>query len=398
MDVPRRLIVLPRGFWIAASVVGVGLVLYWLRGVLTPIFLAFAIAYLLDPLVDRLESWRIPRGLGIAIVMLGTLLVIVLAIVLVVPTLVGDVVSVMRELPQDLQKLVGRLGAWLARYGVVLPTSSGEWANKLRQNADQIAASIAAPAGTALTWVVGGTASAIGAFVGALIVPVLAIYLLYDFDQITSGIRDLIPIRFRTVVTGYAREIDAVLRQFVRGQLLVMLILAVLYGSAYSALGVRLAVPIGITAGMLNFVPYLGSAFALSAGLLMSLIGGGGLGQMIGVVIAYAIVQTLEGFFITPRVVGKTVGLRDVWVLLALFVAGELFGFLGVLLALPAAAVAKIFVLRGLAHYRGSTLYLSEAQIEPSAAGSAAPVTTPGSSELAHESEPDRPADHSNEP
>jgi predicted PurR-regulated permease PerM len=134
----------------------------------------------------------------------------------------------------------------------------------------------------------------------------------------------------------------------------------VLYGTAYTLLGVRLAIPIGIVAGALNFVPYLGSAFALISGLLMSALGGASLGQMLGVVAVSTAIQTLEGFFITPRIVGKTVGLRDVWVLLALFVGGELFGFLGVLLALPVAAVAKIFVLRGVDRYRATTLFRGE--------------------------------------
>jgi predicted PurR-regulated permease PerM len=192
-----------------------------------------------------------------------------------------------------------------------------------------------------------------------MIVPVLAVYLLYDFDNILAGIRDLIPRRFRRVVTSYARDIDAVLSQFIRGQLIVMGIVAVLYASAYSLLGIRLAIPIGICSGILNFVPYLGSAFALTSGLLMSLIGGGGWPQLLGVVIAYSIVQSLEGFVITPRVVGNAVGLRDVWVLLALFVGGELFGFLGVLLALPAAAVGKIFVARAIAAYRSTELFLA---------------------------------------
>jgi predicted PurR-regulated permease PerM len=113
---------------------------------------------------------------------------------------------------------------------------------------------------------------------------------------------------------------------------------------------VRLAIPIGLCAGALNFVPYLGSAFALVSGLLMSLVGGGDWPQLLGVVIAYALIQAVEGFVITPRVIGNAVGLRDVWVLLALFVCGELFGFLGVLLALPLAAVTKIFVARAVEH------------------------------------------------
>ena len=127
-----------------------------------------------------------------------------------------------------------------------------------------------------------------------------------------------------------------------------------LYGGAYTALGVAWRSR-SASSPHADFIPYLGSAFALVAGLLMLLIGGGSLMQMVGVLIAYTVIQSLEGFVITPRVVGKTVGLRDVWVLFALFVGGELFGFMGVLLALPFAAVAKIFVARGVTAYRART-------------------------------------------
>jgi hypothetical protein len=136
-----------------------------------------------------------------------------------------------------------------------------------------------------------------------------------------------------------------------------MAILAVLYSGAYAVLGVRLAVPIGITAGMLNFIPYVGGAFALVAGVLMSLLSGWHPWQLAGVVLAYTVVQTLEGFVITPRIVGKTVGLSEIWVLVALFVGGQIFGFLGILLAVPAAVVAKIFVIRGVQYYRTTALF-----------------------------------------
>ena len=359
VEVERREIVFPRALYTVIAVFGVGYLVYWLRGVLTPILLAFAIAYVFDPVVDRLESWKVPRPLGIAIVMLANLLAIGLFVVLVIPSIVADMAGVAKELPGHAARWMLQAENYATQYGIKIPHSTTEWFEQLRGHADKIAANVVTPVGTALTWVVGGTASAIGAAVGAMIVPVLAVYLLYDFDNITAGMRDLIPRRFRRTVTSYARDIDAVLGHFIRGQLIVMAILAVLYGGAYSLLGVRLAVPIGIAAGILNFVPYLGSAFALLAGLLMSLIGGGGWTQLLGVGIAYAVIQSLEGFVITPRVVGNAVGLRDVWVLLALFVGGELFGFLGVLLALPAAAVGKIFVARAIQAYRSTELFLA---------------------------------------
>jgi predicted PurR-regulated permease PerM len=204
----------------------------------------------------------------------------------------------------------------------------------------------------------GGTLSVIGSLVAGFVVLVLGVYLLSAFNRITAGAREMIPWRWRATVVRYTEEIDVILSQVVRGQLTVMAILAILYSGAYALLGVRLAVPIGIVAGLLNFIPYVGGAFALTAGVLMSLLGGWHPWQLVGIGLAYTLIQTLEGFVITPRVVGKTVGLSEVWVLLALFVGGELFGFLGVLLALPTAAVAKIFVSHGVEYYRTSDLFL----------------------------------------
>ena len=362
-----------RGVYIALGVLVAGYLLYFLRGVLTPLCVAFAIAYVLDPLVDKLETWRIPRALAIVLVMLLFLAAVTLMILLVIPSVVGDIAKVIVELPGHAQHALTRVEPWLLQYGIEVPHSTTEWVERLQGQANNIASSILAPIGNILSWFVGGTFSVIGAIAAALIVPVFAIYLLYDFDRIVAGIRDLTPARWRARVVTYAREIDTVLGHFMRGQLVIMAILAVLYGGAYAVIGVRLAIPIGILAGMLNFIPYLGSAFALVSGLLMLLIGGGSLAQIIGVIVAYTLIQSLEGFVITPRIVGKSVGLRDVWVLFALFVGGELFGFMGVLLALPFAAVAKLFVGRALSAYRATELFTGSAA---GIVGSAPPPAT----------------------
>jgi predicted PurR-regulated permease PerM len=362
VDTPRRVIVFSRGVYVVLGFVALGYLVWLLRDVLTPIFLAVTIAYILDPVVDRLERWKLPRPLGVAVVLLVAIGAVALFLLLVLPDVISDVAAVVRELPSKAQALLAKTEPWLLERGIRVPHTADEWVSKLQGHANTAASSLLAPAGNVLKWAIGGTMSVIGAVIAALIVPILAIYLLNDFDRMTAGIRELIPNRYKDTVLSYAREIDVMLSQFMRGQLTVMAILAVLYGGAYSLLGVRLAIPIGIAAGILNFIPYLGSAFALVAGLLMTLIGGGGLTQMIGVVVAYAVVQTLEGFVITPRIVGESVGLREVWVLLALFVGGEIFGFLGVLLAVPVAAVLKIFVGRAIAHYKESGLFLTPAE------------------------------------
>jgi predicted PurR-regulated permease PerM len=355
MEVQRCEIVLPRWLYIAAAILIASSVVYWLRDVLTPILLAFIIAYVLDPVVDRLEAWHVPRPAGIAIVLGGTLGALILFLALVVPGIAADVIQ---ELPRQLGALWTRIGPWLEQHGVAVPHSATEWGARLNALAGEVASTIVAPAGNFVSAFMGGTLSVLGSAAAALVGLVLAVYLLNDFDRITAGVRALLPWRWRETVTSYAGEIDHILSQFMRGQLIVMAVLAVLYSGAYALLGVRLAVPIGIVAGILNFIPYLGGAFALVAGLLMSLLDGWHLWQLVGVVLAYTAVQTLEGFVITPRIVGQTVGVSEIWVLVALFVGAELFGFLGVLLAVPAAAVVKIFVAHGVQYYRTTALFL----------------------------------------
>jgi predicted PurR-regulated permease PerM len=349
---------LPRGVYIVGAILITGYIMYWLRGILTPILLAFIIAYVLDPIVDQLEAWRVPRPAAIAIVLAMVLGVLVLFLALVLPSIATEVAGVIQELPRQLTNLWARVGPWLEQRGVAIPHSTTELIDQLSGYVSTVASSILAPARSVLTTLMGGTVSVIGSVFAAVVVLVLAVYLLNDFDRMIAGIRELIPLRWRATVTNYAEEINQILSHFLRGQLTVMAILAVLYGGAYALLGVRLAVPIGIAAGMLNFIPYLGGAFALTAGVLMSLLDGWHTGQLVGVILAYTVVQTLEGFVITPRIIGKTVGLSEIWVLVALFVGAEIFGFLGVLLAVPAAAVAKIFVTHAVQYYRTTELYL----------------------------------------
>ena len=343
----------------------VGLLMWSLRGVLTPVFFAFLIAYMLDPLVDRFEARKIPRGVGIAVLLTAVLGALGVFLLLAVPSIVRDAAAFMHELPGQLSALEARLAPWLLQYGIELPSSISEafgtltasGADTPKSSSDQLAKA-AEPVMAALGWLWGGTATVLGAAASALIVPVFAAYLLHDFDRMTAGIAGLIPPKWRPFIVDIAKEVDTVLGEFIRGQLIVMLILAFAYSVAYGLLGVRLAILIGVVAGMLSFIPYVGGAVALGLAVIMCLIDWTGWGQLLGVVGAYAVIQVLEGFVITPKVVGDKVGLSAIWVLFALMVGGELFGFLGVLLALPAAAVVKIFVVRGLAWYRSSEFFL----------------------------------------
>ena len=279
---------------------------------------------------------------------------------LVLPGVVREVAQFLRDLPNELAEVLRQVEPILLQYDIPVPHSLSEALTQFEMAPSELASHAAQPVQAVLQLVLGGTVSAMGALASLLIVPVLAFYLLYDFDRITAGARDLVPPRMRERVVEIASEIDAMLGQFVRGQLLVMIAMAVLYGVAYSLVGVRLAVPIALVAGLLAFIPYVGSGSALTMGLLMCVVDWTGWTKVILVVVAYAVCQFLEGFVIIPRVVGNKVGLPAVWVLVALMIGGEVFGFLGVLLAVPVAAVAKIFVMRALAWYRTSHYFLGE--------------------------------------
>jgi predicted PurR-regulated permease PerM len=349
----------PRWIVVVAIVGAVGLLLYALRGALTPVFFAFLIAYMLDPVVDRFEARNIPRAVGIAVMLTLVLGAMSLFVLFAVPGIIADVVGFVREVPASFGRLRAQYEPVLLELGVPVPDSFEGAMDQFRLGGEELSKALA-PAGAVAKWLLGGTVDVMVAAAGLLVVPVFAAYLLHDFDRITAGIRDLVPSRWRPFVVDIAREVDVVLGEFIRGQLLVMLILAVLYSVAYAILDVRLAVLIGVTAGLLSFIPYVGGATALGLAVLMCLLDWGGWGQMIGVVVAYSVIQTVESFFITPRIVGEKVGLPAVWVLFALVVGGDLFGFMGVLLALPAAAVIKIFVVRGVEHYRTSAFFTED--------------------------------------
>jgi predicted PurR-regulated permease PerM len=359
--------------WIVAlGAIGlVGLAVYALRSVLTPIAIAFFIAYLLDPLVDRFEKMKIPRALGIVIVLAGAFLVIGLFFVITIPMIVSDLGEFFAGLPEKLALLESSLRPTLESAGIQIPHSVNEAIELLRSQSGN--EDVAGTAGTAmgaakevLGWVVGGTFSILGAVAGAVVIAVISFYLLYDFDHIVVAIRDLIPQRVRPFVVEVSSEVDQTMSRYIRGQLLVMLILGGLYGILFSIIGVKLAILIGIIAGALSFIPYVGSATALVLALLMCLLDfDGSWSKMLWVVGAYAVIQILDGFLITPKILGGRVGLAAVWVLIALMIGGALFGFLGVLLAVPAAAVAKVFIVRALAWYKGSKYYLSDEPMGP---------------------------------
>lgn len=349
--------------WLGVSV-ALGWLLYTLRGVLGPVFFAFLIAYMLDPLVDRIEASRLLRGrpvgraVGIAVLLAGVFAVTAFSLLVIVPMVYEEIASFVRRLPGLVERSRAEWEPLLAEIGLELPKSVGEAFEELHLDLQSVLTKGYTPATGVAKWLLGGTASALAAIVASLMVPVFAFYLLYDFDRLVAAAGELIPPRHRPNANGFFNEVDAVLGQFFRGQFTVMAILAMLYSLGYGLIGVPLALPIGIMAGLLSFIPYVGSTLALATALLMTALDWQGWAQILWVLGVHAVIQGLEGFVITPKIMGDTVGISAMAVLLALLIGAELLGFTGVLLAVPAAAVLKILLQRIDTRYRGSEFFV----------------------------------------
>lgn len=325
---------------------------YLLKGVLIPLFLAFLLAYALDPFVDRLEALRVPRPLGAILVMLGIAGLFTVVLVYAIPLFVDEVVDASNTLPAQIGKLQARVEPWFAtRLHVKLPHTMGDLQHAFTERIKSEGAYETAR--TALF----GTLGYVGLVLSALIVPVFALYLLIDFDRIVHRVEQLIPRRWVAPVSDVARQIHKTLSGYVRGQLTANIVLAALYATGLRIVDIRLAVPIGVMTGMLAFVPYVGFGIGVLLALAMAILDWQGPGTVLGVVAVMGGVQIVDGMVITPRIVGRSVGLAPLEVILTMMAAGSLFGFLGVLLAVPLGAVAKILVQRAVKAYLTSEFY-----------------------------------------
>jgi predicted PurR-regulated permease PerM len=358
---------------------------YLLRGVLVPLFLAFLLAYALDPFVDRLEAMRVPRPLGAILVMLGILGLVSVVVVYTVPLFVDEIRDASSALPEQIGALQARVEPWFAtRLHVKLPHSIGDLQKAFTS---QLHSDNAYDNARAFLF---GTIGYVGVALSALIVPVFALYLLIDFDRIVARVEQLVPRRWAPPISDVARQIHKTLSGYVRGQLTANIVLAALYATGLRMVDIRLAVFIGVLTGMLAFVPYVGFGIGLLLAMSMAILDWQGPGTLIGVVAVMGGVQIIDAMVITPRIVGRSVGLAPLEVILTMMAAGSLFGFLGVLLAVPLGAVAKILIQRAVKAYLASEFYnrslMTRLDLTPASAVSA--PTSPSSPPPAVSSSP----------
>jgi predicted PurR-regulated permease PerM len=324
--------------------------MWYLGDVILPFVLGGAIAYFLDPVADKLEDMGCSRALATTIITLVAVVIFVIMVLLVVPTLINQAISLFDIAPQ----LFTDLQNFLAEH---FPEALDE-GSTLRQSLVGIGETIQSKGGELLGSVLSSASSIINIVVLFLIVPVVAFYLLLDWDNMTARIDTLLPRDHAPTVRLLAKQIDQTLAAFIRGMGTVCLILGTYYAIALMLVGLQFGLVVGFIAGLVTFIPYVGAlvggALAIGLGLFQFWGDWVSIGLVAGI---FVIGQVMEGNVLTPKLVGSSVGLHPVWLLLALSVFGSLFGFVGMLVAVPVAAALGVIARFFVGQYMGSRLY-----------------------------------------
>ena len=352
-----------RSWMILALLLVTGGLLWALAPVITPFAAAAGVAYLTDPIVDRLERvrirrWQVSRTLAVSLVFLMLTVLFTVALLVVIPALIRQARGLVEQVPLFIDWATGTALPWLsAQLGVSLQGfDSGEVVDLLKQYWEEAAG---APVNVLQTVGRGG-AVALTVITNLVLIPVVAFYLMRDWDRLVAGVQSLLPRSQVGQISALAKEIDEVLSAFLRGQLMVMIALGVIYAVGLWMIGLDAAFLIGMTAGLLSVVPYLGSVIGLLLAVGMALFQFGDLLHFVLVLVVFAVGQSLEGMVLTPNLVGDKIGLHPVAVIFAVLAGGQLFGFLGILLALPVAAALMVVVRHVHDIYQHSAWYREE--------------------------------------
>jgi predicted PurR-regulated permease PerM len=325
--------------WLIATAL-TGWLLYLLAPVLTPFVAAALLAYIGDPLADRLQRIRFPRTIAVVTVFLLTFLFLALLVLLVVPMIRTQVSALMQALPGIVAQAEQVWLPWASDFLGITPDADVGLAAFLSRYSD-MAGAWGAKAFLSLTKSGGAVFAAV---LSLFLIPILTFYLLRDWDFILKRIGALVPSSNRETVFKLARDTDEVLGAFLRGQIMVMLALSIIYSVGLTVIGLKYAIAIGVVAGLVSFVPYLGFVFGIGLASLTVAMEPNPLLMFAGVVVTFTVAQLIEGSFLTPKLVGDRIGLHPVIVIFSIAAGGQLFGFFGILLALPAAAVLSVLV------------------------------------------------------
>lgn len=374
----------------AALALGVVWVVWLLAPILSPFVFAALLGWLGDPMVDRLEARRMQRNTAVVLVFSVMTLVLAIVAILLVPLLEQQLVTLVESLPNYRDWFVQTALPWIERRtGLqILSWLDPERLFQLIREHWQSAGGVAA---AVLGYVSRSGFALMGWLANIVLLPVLTFFFLRDWDLLVERVGALVPRDHYDTVRRLARESDEVLGGFLRGQLTVMLILGVLYAIGLWAVGLNLGILIGLIAGLLTFVPYLGPAAIVVFGGIAALVQYGDWQHLAGVGVVFALGQVIESYWLTPKLVGDRIGLHPMAVIFAVMAGGTLFGFLGMLLALPVAAVANVLLRYAQDRYRHSRLYAGDGPVivlDANAGTAAAAVVEPSTNEPAEPGPP----------
>lgn len=343
--------------WLAVLALGIG-ILYLAGSILIPFLIAFLLAYAFDPVVLFMERRRVRRPFAIWFVILIIAAVLILFLLVVIPIIQGEITRTLEQLPRYLEHVRTDFLPYLEeRFGIHIPKTYKEITETVLPRLKEEAPNIFRPVTTFLLSLFSNTAYLLAAIANLILIPFAFYYFLKDFETLKAKVWEYVPSRHRPEVSRWLRDLDRSLAGFIRGQLLVILFLAVVYGIGLTLIGVDLAFILGIIAAFGEIVPYVGFIVGLSLAVLVSLLQFQDFLHPFYVVLLFAAVQSIQGLVIAPLVMGQQVGLHPLVVIAAVYIGGDLFGFIGILLAVPGAAVVVVLLKALAEHYRRSPLY-----------------------------------------
>ncbi len=341
--------------WVFFSIV-IGILLFLvfsLSGVLSSLIIAFIIAYIFDPVVDWFESHKVSRTGGIIILFTFLIGVFIIFFLLVIPFLSKEFSAFSKKIPQYVQTIKESTLPVINSYIDKHP----EQLEMIKKRIQNIGFELLKPVINFFKSLFSGVIGLILRILDILLIPVMAFYLLKDIDNITLKVKEALPPKYRDIIVDVFTEIDFKVKSFLKGQLIVSFILAIIYSIGLLIFQVPLALVIGLVAGFANIIPYLGIAIGLIPALTLSYLDSHSLVNLLGVVGTFAFAQALEGTVISPRVVGERVGLHPVMVMVAIILGGHFFGFIGILIAVPAASIVLVLFSRAYQWYVNSNYF-----------------------------------------
>ncbi|MDX1921814.1 MAG: AI-2E family transporter [Alphaproteobacteria bacterium] len=340
-------------FWLLA-ILGFCAIVWVLSGVLTPFVLALAIAYFLNPLVSGLCKIGAPRWLGAIIVLLIFLAIITTATIFLAPLIRAQVVELVNSLPSYIDTLQREL--W-PRIKDVLEHLPAVDTGKLQDTFSQYTTDVVNFVGRMVGNVVTSSMALLDILALIVLTPVIAFYLMRDWQGMLSKVNSYLPVRHAPAIRQELHNIDMMIAGFIRGQALVSLALASFYSITLSLAGLKYGMVIGLISGLLSFIPIVGTLIGIITSLIMAFIQFDNMNSILMVGAIFAIAQILDGYFLTPKLVGDRVGLHPVWIIFAVLAGGKLFGAIGIIIAVPLAGTVAILIRLGLRQYRRSKYF-----------------------------------------